>query len=835
MEEKEKEKFTIEKSEKEDKISRFDSIREISREIKSNNRYKDDEDIFVNSNLSLTNMKKDLLLFKDEILKDLKRQQSKMFEKDLDIEKNTISKLEEFNKQIDKYSEKINSLSNMIITDKRIREKVEMLIEFKNKNQEVIMTNGIKIKNLDKDLYDNIYRIDSILKETVLDARIIGGISKFQTFHDLMDYILSECSKNLTFREKTPIEVNNLRNNDERIIKILTNKLEKSKKTLNLQIDTFNKKFENKINSLNESFNERIANYRIENMTYSENIKKATESLTKQINSVIQAKNDIINKFDEKMNIINKDNLRMKKYFTEYKNEFGEMRRIFKEMTEIMNSKGIKNFNLNTDFNVKIKKLQRRQTMINKDIKSFEDKMSKTNNILHSINMNDMFMNPSKISFNDINDNNIQKENKSPPEKILRAFKRINTASIRINKFFEKENTFIERQKKNEEIKKTKKQNQKHQKKIKFLNEIYLVYNTPHNIDIIKRKLTKFNSICVPNKKLRINLNGALFGLNANLVPKTIRISNNRNIRTRKKINLISESIYDTSVSKSQNSLFSNTSSEKSQEKRKITIKDKYTKNLIIEEAKEFNLSNTLDKDIKVKSKIDFEKKGFKEEEDKDFDIPKLENSNIDIHKNKTKFKIKKAILENITEKEKKNFTNIVEINKGQSYSNSLNKIYITIEGSNQLEINPNSLQTDPNKKDIVNNIKIIKDNKTRTTLSGYPKIVTNNGESVIYSTRPVFQRNKFTNYTNPNVLALSHSIYNLYESKKQMNKKKNIKGMFTDSIFENKQLISKLKMPSECKTERGKKVSFNIFKSSTMNNNLYLSQKRKIDEYNDK
>ena len=34
----EKEKNTIEKSEKEDKISRFDSIKEISREIKSNNR-----------------------------------------------------------------------------------------------------------------------------------------------------------------------------------------------------------------------------------------------------------------------------------------------------------------------------------------------------------------------------------------------------------------------------------------------------------------------------------------------------------------------------------------------------------------------------------------------------------------------------------------------------------------------------------------------------------------------------------------------------------------------------------------------------------------------------
>ena len=829
----EKEKDTIEKSEKEDKISRLESIKEISNEIKSNNRYNDDEDIVINSNVSLTNMKKDLLLFKDEILKDLKREQSKKLEKDLDIEKNTVSKLEEFNKKIDKYSEKINSLANMIITDKRIREKVEMLIEFKNKNQEIIMTNGIKIKNLDKDLYDNIYRIDSILKDTVLHPKIIGGISKFQTFPDIMDYILSECSKNLTFREKNPIEMNNLRNSDERIIKNLTNKLEKVKKALNLQIDTFNKKFENKINALNESFNERITNYRIENMTYTENIKKATESLTKQINSMIQTKNDIINKFDEKINIINKDNNRMKKYFTEYKNEFGEMRRIFKEMIEIMNSKNIKNFNLNTDFNVKIKKLQRRQTMINQDIKSFENKISKSNNnLFHNINMNDMFMNPSKVSFTDDIQKEKEKEKSNPPDKILRAFKRINTANIRVNKFFEKDNILMEKHKKSEEIKKTKKKNQKHHKKIKILSEIYLVYNAPDNIDIIKRKLNKFNSICVPAKKLRLNLNRATFDLNVNLVTKTLTIGKNKNIRTKKKINLFSESVYDTSLSKSQNSLFSS-NSDKSQENRINNIKNKYTKNLIIEETKEFNLSNTLDKEIEDKGKIDIDKKRFNEEERNTFDISKMENNYIDNQKNSTKHKIKKALLENQKWKEEKNIVNFEEKKKGQS--NSSNKIYITIEGSNQMEINPNSFQRNPNKKDIVNNINIINDNKMRKNLSGYPKIVTNNGESIIYSSRPVFQRNKFTNYTNPNVLALNHSIINLYERKKQINKKRNLNEINTDNIFENQQLISKLKFPSECKTERTKKVSFNVFKSSNVNNTLYLCQKKKIEQYNDK
>ena len=189
----------------------------------------------------------------------------------------------------------------MIITDKKIREKVEMLIEFKNKNQEIIMTNGIQIKNLDRDLYDNIYRIDSILKDTILHPKILGSISRFQNFREVMDFILGDCSKNITFREKIPIDINNLKKIDERNVINLTSKIEKARKTFALQIDTFNKKFDSKINSLNDSFNERLANYRIENMTYSDNFKKATESLTKQMNSVIQAKTDIINKFEEKI------------------------------------------------------------------------------------------------------------------------------------------------------------------------------------------------------------------------------------------------------------------------------------------------------------------------------------------------------------------------------------------------------------------------------------------------------------------------------------------------------------------------------------------------------
>ena len=93
-------------------------------------------------------------------------------------------------------------------------------------------------------------------------------------------------------------------------------------------------------------------------------------------------------------------------------------------------------------------------------------------------------------------------------------------------------------------------------------------------------------------------------------------------------------------------------------------------------------------------------------------------------------------------------------------------------------------------------------------TLSGYPKIVTNKGERIIVSSRPVYQKQKFNLYTNPNILALNYNIHDLYENN---NKKQN-------NIFQNKQLLMKMKKSINGNKSENKKISFN--------NNLYLSQK---------
>ena len=813
------------KEKTEEKKLKLEPIIDVANELKASRKYHDDEDILINSNLNLKSMKKDLLFFKDDILKDLKREQTKLFEKIDDNEKYALEKIEEFNTKIQNYGEQIINLSNMIITDKTIREKVESLIEYIDKNQEIVTTHKIKIDNLDKDLFNNIYRIDNILKETVIYPGIIGTMSKFNSFHDFIDYVLKECTQNISFREQTSKEINYLKNNDEKIINNFTNKLDKTKKTLTLYIDTWIKKIENKINELNDTFNDRINTYRIENMTYLENMKKVSESLLKQVNNVIQAKNDIFNKFDEKMNIINKENTRMRKYFTGYKNEFNEMRKMFKEMLDAINTKDFVNINK------KMKRLSRRQTMMNNDIKEFENKIiNDNNNIVHPISMNDMFMNEGKIkskfsirkSFMPT-----EKEKNNPYKLFLQEYKRLDNENKRISKFFEKE-TLTEKKNIKEDLnlKSNEKNKKKHEKKIKYLNEIYLLPNTPNNIKFVKRRLNRFNSVCVPNNRISVNqLQKVPFEHIKIEKPNKNFISNKNNNKIKeekktKKINLNEETIYDTSISKSQNSLFSN-SSKNSEEKTK-NFKTKYKSNLTVKKVKDIDLSNFLkDKKNLDEYKIDLDEKDFQESEE----YNQIINSNIPKNKNINGSKKGNNELEpNIFNYENKNTNmeqnkikqNAKKKEKEKVSSDSLNKIYITVEGSNQLEIDTNSKKYNQQEKNVINNLKALMNNSKGKALMGYPKIVTNNGEGVIYSSRPIYKKHNFNSYTNPNVLALNYNIESLYEkNKKPWKVRKSNMEISPDNILQNTELLFKTRNSVTNNAGKSKKVSFSIFKSA--------------------
>ena len=840
---KDNEKKVSIKEKLEEKKLKLEPITEEPNGLKTSREKKsiDDEDISLNPNAIVNNIKKDLLFFKEEILKDLKREQIKLFEKVDDTGKYALEKIEEFNIKIQNYGEQIVHFSNMIITDKTIKEKVESLMEYKDKSKEMLTINKIKIDNLEKDLFNNVFRIDNILKETVIYPGVIGSICKFKTFHDFMDYVLKECSLNITFREQAAKDINNLRNNDEKIINSLNSKLEKNKKALNLYVDTWIQKLENKVNDLNIAFTDKITAFRVENMTYLENMKNVSESLLKQVNYVVQAKDDIFNKFDEKMNIINKENSRMRKYFNGYKNEFNEMRKMFKEMMDIITSKDF------SSKNKKVKGISRRQTMMNNDIKEIENKIinDKNNKITHKVSMNDIFINERKNMKNNFSVRKscmpMEKEKNNPYKLFLQEYKKFDRENKRISKVFEKE-ILSEKKKKNDNlnlINKEKKKKKKHQKKVKYLNEIQLLYNGPNNIEFIKRRLNKFNTVCVPNKRISSNLfqevpfNYVKIG---NSKQKNISNLKDNMIKEEKIININSGLIYDTSLSKSQLSLFSDSSSdsEKPKEKEK-NIKMKLKTNLPVKEVKETDSDLSKSKFLKDKEKsvskfkIDLGKKDFQESKEYDQMINTTLPKNNIIHGNKRR---NNELEPNILNYESKTINveqNRFKLNERlREKPNSLNKIFISIEGTNPLEIDLNSRKYyNQNEKNVISNLKTLINNNPGRAPSGYPKIVTNNGERIIYSSRPVYKKNKFNIYTNPNVIALNYNIQTIYENnKKQRKARKSNMELSPDDIILNKDLLFSTRNLFDNNFGKSKKVSFSVIKNLNFQNNINSSLK---------
>ena len=840
---KDNEKKVIIKEKLEEKKLKLEPITEEPSGLKTSREKKsiDDEDISLNPNAIVNNIKKDLLFFKEEILKDLKREQIKLFEKVDDTGKYALEKIEEFNIKIQNYGEQIVHFSNMIITDKTIKEKVESLMEYKDKSKEMLTINKIKIDNLEKDLFNNVFRIDNILKETVIYPGVIGSICKFKTFHDFMDYVLKECSLNITFREQASKDINNLRNNDEKIINSLNSKLEKNKKALNLYVDTWIQKLENKVNDLNIAFTDKITAFRVENMTYLENMKNVSESLLKQVNYVVQAKDDIFNKFDEKMNIINKENSRMKKYFNGYKNEFNEMRKMFKEMMDIITSKDF------SSKNKKVKGISRRQTMMNNDIKEIENKIinDKNNKITHKVSMNDIFINERKNMKNNFSVRKscmpMEKEKNNPYKLFLQEYKKFDRENKRISKVFEKE-ILSEKKKKNDNlnlINKEKKKKKKHQKKVKYLNEIQLLYNGPNNIEFIKRRLNKFNTVCVPNKRISMNL---LQQVPFNYVKignsKQRNISNLKDnmIKEEKIININSGLLYDTSLSKSQLSLFSDSSSdsEKPKEKEK-NIKMKLKTNLPVKKVKETDSDLSKSKFLKDKEKsggkfkIDLDKKDFQESKEYEQMInTTLPKNNINYGNKRRNNELEPNIL-NYESKTINVEQNRFKLNERlREKPNSLNKIFISIEGTNPLEIDLNSRKYyNQNEKNVISNLKTLINNNPGRAPSGYPKIVTNNGERIIYSSRPVYKKNKFNIYTNPNVIALNYNIQTIYENnKKQRKARKSNMELSPDDIILNKDLLFSTRNLFDNNFGKSKKVSFSVIKNLNFHNNINSSLK---------
>ena len=305
--------------------------------------------------------------FKEETLRDFKEVQRKISEKYETLDLEMKEKLEAYEKRIVTYENKIMELSNLINTDKTIREKVDNLMEFKEKTDDHLITEKIRLDNFRNDLKSNVERIDQILKDSVIYPGIIGGISKYKTFHDLIDYILTQTSQTLTFREKSILDFKSYKTKLENIISSFNTQINTLLNTTSEFTKTCVKEAEERMKSIYNIFDDRLQDARIENANYAIGLEKATEVLKKELENLYVVKSELYEKVDKSMAEVKNDNTRVVKLFTGYKKNFHIMQHKFTQLADFI--KDVR-FRINLKEDVQRREYAHMSNMINFDKKN---------------------------------------------------------------------------------------------------------------------------------------------------------------------------------------------------------------------------------------------------------------------------------------------------------------------------------------------------------------------------------------------------------------------------------------------------------------------------------
>ena len=282
------------------------------------------------------NIKKELLYFKDDMLKDIKMFETKLNSKYNESQQSIEQKLKYYEEKIEKLTEKFSTFSISTSENKNLEEKIDDLYKFKSKISEQVLTNEMKLDSTYKDLKDSIFKYDKLFSDTVIYPGLIGNLCKFKTFHEFMDYLIIQISQLNNFKDKNILD-----------LKSYKTKLENLIQSFQLQIDNITKSMsefttksvndcESRINDLLKTYDEKMQNIRIENNKYFNQIKEEFTKMKKDWEKILQIKKEIYYKYDVEVSNMKESYNNVALKFEGYKKEFNLIKNRFTQLSEFI-------------------------------------------------------------------------------------------------------------------------------------------------------------------------------------------------------------------------------------------------------------------------------------------------------------------------------------------------------------------------------------------------------------------------------------------------------------------------------------------------------------------
>ena len=281
-------------------------------------------------------IRQDLLLFKEEVLKDIKIVQKEFANKFGKMEDILNEQINVYESKVNTFEQRIMNLSNLISADRSLIQKIEELIKFREETNDKLVTDSIRLTNLETDFKVNIKNIENILSKSVIYPGIIGYSAKFRSFHDFMDYVLKQISDLNLFKEKSFLDLGPYKKKIDdslEFVKIQYNHIIGSANEFTIKCVN---DAEQRMRSLVQLYDDRLQDTRVENANYSIGLQKKSEELSILIDNVHQIKKDIYKKLKDEVNDMKVDQKQLMRYFTGYRKQFTLIKDKFAQLSEFI-------------------------------------------------------------------------------------------------------------------------------------------------------------------------------------------------------------------------------------------------------------------------------------------------------------------------------------------------------------------------------------------------------------------------------------------------------------------------------------------------------------------
>jgi hypothetical protein len=227
-------------------------------------------DINLNIKLSSEESKyqKELLHFKNDLLKDFKKIESNLNEKYSDSINDLKLRLKDYDNKFDNVNKKIMELSNTISNDNTIKDNINKLNEFKEKTKKKILEDEIQLNQTNNELHKAITKYDKLLSDSVLYPGIIGNLCKFKNFHEFINYTLQQISQLNSFKDKSLFDLKAYKVKLENLIESFKSQIENITLTLTeftiKNVSDCESRIKNELNI----YDDKLQDIRLENNKY---------------------------------------------------------------------------------------------------------------------------------------------------------------------------------------------------------------------------------------------------------------------------------------------------------------------------------------------------------------------------------------------------------------------------------------------------------------------------------------------------------------------------------------------------------------------------------------